>query len=267
TAFRIPSSFTSAHAYAGTMVLTLPLLLGAWIQPARRSWQPAFFATSMVVAGLGVFATGTRLPFVLMLVVAGGALFSGSMRVGHKMRWVVIGAIVAWTVSGEERLQRFMTLSESDLVAERISGSVNLTFFELISQYPLGNGLGGGGTSIPYFLQDRVRTVVSMENDYARLALEQGIPGLLLWLAFLVWLFTRWPATDASSRLPRRLMRICAAAVFASGVLGLGLLTSIPSTALLLLTAGWMALPERVPDDGEILAVVPTEAALQYGLR
>lgn len=267
TAFRIPSSFTSAHAYAGTMVLTLPVLLGAWTQPARRPLLPAFFAASIVVSSLGIFATGARIPFVLLLVIAGTAMFSGSVRIGHKLRWIFVGAIVVWFVSGEERLQRFMTLSESDVVGERLSGSVNLGFFELISQYPLGNGLGGGGTSIPYFLQERVRNVVVMENDYARLALEQGIPGLLLWVAFLIWLFTRWPPADLAWRLPRVLMRICAASVFATGLIGLGLLTAIPSTALLLLTAGWIALPERVPDDAAALPGVAPGGALPYGAR
>lgn len=265
TAFRIPSSFTSAHAYGAMMVLTLPILLGAWTQPARRKWVPTLFAAAVMVSVLGIFATGARLPFVLMLIVVGAALFSGYAGVGHKLRWLFIGAVIAYAVSGEERLQRFMTLSESEIVGERISGSVNLSFFELISQYPLGNGLGGGGTSIPYFLQGRVRNVVIMENDYARLALEQGIPGLLLWIAFLLWLFTRWPPADPAWRLPRRLMRVCAAASFATGLIGIGVLTAIPSTAILLMTAGWAALPERVPDRDGVPAAMAPGTALPYG--
>ena len=57
--------------------------------------------------------------------------------------------------------------------------------------YPLGNGLGGGGTSVPYFLQDRIRNVVVMENEYARILLELGIPGLCMWGVFIGWIFTR----------------------------------------------------------------------------
>ncbi len=247
TAYRIPSSFTSAHAYAGTMVVTLPLLVGAWMQGPQRRWHRPLFGVALVMSVLAVFATGTRLPFVLLLLIATAVLFSGQIGAGHRLRWIFLAAVIAWAISGEARLQRFTTLAESDFVANRVIGSVNLGFFELMSQYPLGNGLGGGGTSIPYFLQDRIRNSVGIENDYARVLLEQGVPGLVLWVTFLVWLLTRRPAGDPSTRLHRQLVRVCGAGVFASGLLGIGLMTSIPSTAVLLLSLGWMALPDRSP--------------------
>jgi hypothetical protein len=167
----------------------------------------------------------------------------------HKVRWVVLALAVAYVVSGEERLQRFLTLRDSSYVTERIAGSVNLGIAEVALQYPLGNGLGGGGTSIPYFLQDRVRNVVAIENEYARILLEQGIPGLLIWLGFLAWAFTR--STNRPGQpwfLSRRLVWTWGLGAFATGVLGTGLLTSIPATALLLLMLGWIAVPESVED-------------------
>ena len=74
---------------------------------------------------------------------------------------------------------------------QRIGDSVNRSFVDLVRAYPLGNGLGGGGTSVPYFLQDRIRNVVMMENEYARILLELGIPGLCMWALFVGWIFTR----------------------------------------------------------------------------
>jgi hypothetical protein len=247
TAHRIPSSFTGSHAYAATMVLSLPILIGAWMQPTRARWVPWLFGTAITLSTLAVFAAGARLPVVLLLAIAVAALFSGRVRFAYKLRWVFVGLLVAWAVSGEERLQRFLTLQDTELVAERVAGSVNLGFVELARQYPLGNGLGGGGTSMPYFLQDRVRNSVTMENEYARIVLEQGLPGLLAWLLFLGWLFTRPSAGAPSWHLARRLMRVAGATAFATGLLGIGLLTSIPSTALLFLTGGWIAVPERIP--------------------
>src|SRR5260370_17001383 len=73
------------------------------------------------------------------------------------------------------------------MVSERIAGSVNMGFFEAAATYPFGNGLGGGGTSIPYFLQNRIEKPVIIENEYARILLEQGLVGLALWVAFIVW--------------------------------------------------------------------------------
>jgi hypothetical protein len=248
TAHRIPSSFTSAHAYAGTMVTSLPILIGAWMQPSPARWVHWMFGTAITASALAVFTTGARLPVVLLLVVASIALLSGRVQIRYKLRWLAVAAMVAWAVSGEERLQRFLTLQDTEYVAERIAGSVDLDFMDLARTYPLGNGLGGGGTSIPYFLQSRVRNSVAMENEYARIVLEQGIPGLCAWILFLAWVFTRNPSAYPSWALSRRLMRAGGAAAFASGMLGIGLLTSIPSTALLLLTAGWIAVPERIPE-------------------
>jgi hypothetical protein len=248
TAHRIPSSFTSAHAYAGTMVTSLPILIGAWMQPSPARWVHWMFGTAITASALAVFTTGARLPVVLLLVVASIALLSGRVQIRYKLRWLAVAAMVAWAVSGEERLQRFLTLQDTEYVAERIAGSVDLDFMDLARTYPLGNGLGGGGTSIPYFLQSRVRNSVAMENEYARIVLEQGIPGLCAWVLFLAWVFTRNQPAYPSWALSRRLMRGGGAAAFASGMLGIGLLTSIPSTALLLLTAGWIAVPERIPE-------------------
>jgi hypothetical protein len=60
-------------------------------------------------------------------------------------------------------------------------------------------------------------------------------------------------------------MRVCAAASFATGLIGIGVLTAIPSTAILLMTAGWAALPERVPDRGGVPAAMAPGTALPYG--
>lgn len=56
-AYRIPSSFPNAHAYAGTMVMTLPLLLGAWVQHhRRRSHQVLLMAGIISPPCLGSFS-------------------------------------------------------------------------------------------------------------------------------------------------------------------------------------------------------------------
>lgn len=248
TAYRIPSSFANAHAFASTMVGTLPLLIGAWMQPLDTR-RRLLLSVAIGVTVLSVFATGARIPAVLLFALGLVVVFSSHVKVVHKVRWVVLALAVAYVISGEERLQRFLTLRDSSYVTERIAGSVNLGIAEVALQYPLGNGLGGGGTSIPYFLQDRVRNVVAIENEYARILLEQGIPGLLIWLGFLVWAFTR--STNRPGQpwfLSRRLVWTWCLGAFATGVLGTGLLTSIPATALLLLMLGWIAVPVSVED-------------------
>ncbi len=248
-AYRIPSTFTGSHAYAGTMVMTLPLLLGALQQKRSGSLHKPLLIAGSIVAFLGVLLAATRLHFIGAAIIIIVALFSVRSRASHVLGWILVLAGIGWVVSSEQRLQRFMSLQNTETVSERVAGSVNMGFFDLATAYPLGNGLGGGGTSIPYFLSDRIQNPVGMENEYARIMLEQGIVGLGLWIAFIIWLFTRQGGDPTDSWfLGRRLAWVTCASYFAAGLIGTGLLTSIPQTCLFLLSVGWVARQrERAP--------------------
>jgi len=242
SAYRIPSSFTSAHAFAGTMVVTIPFLVGAWQQKRTRIWQTYFLAAGLIASILGVLMAAARIHFVVLFVLI--VVITVSSRIGwvSRLGWVLMLVGVGWIVSGEERLQRFMTLQDTEAVTERVAGSVNKGFFERAGEYPLGNGLGGGGTSLPYFLRSQVKNSVYIENEFARIMLEQGVPGLCLWIAFLLWMFTRGnPHRVDPWFLGRRLMWVASLVYFLTGLLGIGLLTSIPQTCLMLLGMGWIA--------------------------
>jgi hypothetical protein len=152
---------------------------------------------------------------------------------------------VGWLVSGEERLQRFMELRDTSFIAERISWSVNMNFFEIMFEYPFGNGLGGGGTSIPYFLQERIVNPIAMENEYARIMLEQGVLGLVVWIFFILWVLTRRNDNRNDPwHLGRRIAWVACATFFTIGLTGTGLLTSVPQTSLFLLIVGWVGARE-----------------------
>lgn len=255
TALRIPATFTGAHAFAGMMVLTFPLLFGAWVRLKERAGEQRrknLLAASMVVSILGVFMAAARSPVVILAGILLMVIRSGRMKAQVWALSFVMLAGVGWIVSSEERLQRFMTLQDIDFVSERIYWSVNESFLDLAVEYPMGNGLGGGGTSIPYFLQGRVIAPTNyMENEYARIVLEQGVFGLCLWAAFVAWVFGRGTVRRADEWfLGRRLLWVACAAFFATGMIGKGLLTSIPGTALLLLGVGWIAVrqPRRAEE-------------------
>ena len=80
TAFRIPASFVNAHAYAGTMVMTLPLLVGAWVQPQRRAWHWRLLLVALVATLLGIFVAGPRLHVVVAFILVSVVLVSSSSR-------------------------------------------------------------------------------------------------------------------------------------------------------------------------------------------
>ncbi len=245
SAYRIPSSFSSAHAFSGTMVMTLPLLIGAWAA-VRKGWQAHLFAAAILTTLLGIFIAAARLHMItaaLMILVV--TLF-GQFARGQRLKWVAVLGVVAYVVAGNARLQRFTTLGDTEYVSARIGGSVNQGVLELIGQYPLGNGLAGGGTSVPYFLRQGLAAPIGMENEYARIALEQGIPGIMLWVLFVAWIVTRRPWRVKDEWRMGRIAGWAAAVVsFATGAIGTGLLTSVPHTVLLMLVTGWVTTTAR----------------------
>jgi hypothetical protein len=248
TLYRIPSCFANAHSYGGAMVITVPLLAGALLQYHKKQWRLTLLIMGLIAAVMGVFLSATRLNFVVIAVLIVVLTFSIKSKISYAVGWVVILAAIGWFVSGEARLQRVTDLQDTNFVAERISWSVNMGFFELAAKYPFGNGLGGGGSSMPYFLQDRVKDPVVMENEYARIMLEQGIFGLLLWLAFIIWLLTRRQGDHFDSWGQGRRLAWCACvAVWGTGLIGIGLFTAVPQTCLLLIMAGWLAAKEQSP--------------------
>lgn len=239
--YRIPSSFPTAHAYGGTMVMTLPLLLGAVVQKHKATFHLQLLILGIAAALLGVLMSAARTHFLVAGVLIIVATFSLRSRVGYALGWLILLCGIGWVVSGEQRLQRFMELRNADSVVERISWSVNMSFFEIAADYPFGNGLGGGGTSIPYFLRGRIVNPVMMENEYARIMLEQGIMGLLIWIMFILWLLTRRGVNHNDSwYLGRRLAWVACAVYFVIGLTGTGLLTAIPQSGLFLLLVGWV---------------------------
>ncbi len=244
TALRIPATFTGAHAYAGMMVMTLASIVGAWALRRERSrWERRLLYAAMAVSAVGVFAAAARTPVIILALMLLTFFLTIRLKAQGWVFLLVMFAGVGWIVSSEARLQRFMTLQDVEFVGERVSWSVNDNFTQILTEYPLGNGLGGGGTSMPYFLASEVSPPTTyMENEYARIVLEQGVLGLCLWVAFIVWLFTRRNVRRSDPwYVGRRLTWVACAAFFATGMIGKGLLTSIPGTALILLGAGWIA--------------------------
>lgn len=271
TAYRIPSIFVNAHAYGGTMTVTLPFMFGALVQKHKSSSQTQLLMLGLATALLGILMSAARIHFVVAALLVVVAVFSLRSRFGYLLGWIILLAGIGWLVSGEERLQRFMELGNSDAVVERVSWSVNMGFLEAAAKYPFGNGLGGGGTSIPYFLQGRIINPIMMENEYARIMLEQGILGLLIWVCFILWLLIHQGENRHDPwNLGRRLAWLACAAFFASGLLGTGLLTSVPQTSLFLLLAGWVGAREPVAELRRVAIArgpdaVGENAVRQYG--
>lgn len=262
--YRIPAVFSNAHAYAGTMVATLPMLLGFLAIAETAIWQRFMVIAGIVAACFGVLFANTRTNFVAASLLIVGFLLLGKMRAGFKIMLCCVMVLIGIVALSNERFQRFRTLEDSSAVTGRLAGSVNRTFLEVLVDYPLGNGLGGGGTSIPHFLEHQVRRAVAVENEYARIALELGFPGFLLWVAFLIWILLRGFSIvkDDPWLTARRLGALYLCINFGLSLLGTGLLTAIPGTMLTFVLAGWLV---TKPDLSPLPAAAPVPAPALAG--
>jgi hypothetical protein len=243
--FRIPAIFSSAAAFGSAMVMTLPFLIGAWIRGETARGQ-LLCAVGIGAALLGILMSATRMNFILGCGAVFTTFAASRMKMGIRVLFVLLIAGIGYMAMTNARFGRFKSL-DTDTVTERIAGSVNRGFWEILMEYPMGNGLGGGGTSIPYFLQGQVRNPIGLESEYARILCEQGVFGLLLWIAFIAWILSRAPKAFLKTpwQAGRRLAMCLCIVHFGTGLLGTGLLTSIPATMSFLLNLGWVLTPEK----------------------
>lgn len=238
---RIPSTFLSAHAYGGTMLATLPFLLdrvaGVGVGLADR----ALAAVGVAAAVVGLLMCGARSPLVLFAV----ALLLAWVLTRFSPALGLAGAIVVgggwWLASANERFQRAISLGDTDYVSNRIAGSTNASFLELLGDHPMGAGMGSSvGTSIPYFLAQVAPVQVGLENEFCRILIDQGWVGLGGWLAFVGWLYIRPPPSRPSApwRLGVVLMYSFTLASWMTAFIGTGMLSSVPASVLLVTQMG-----------------------------
>jgi hypothetical protein len=234
---RIPAIFNTGHAYGGTMLVSLPLLVRRWQRvPKGRLLTAGALAASV----LGLFICAARSPVVQLLAIVLLVLLLTRPSPKVLAGLAVLGLGVGYVVMTNPRFQRFSTLEDTGYIAERVAMSVNSSLWSIIADYPLGNGLGSAaGTSIPFFLVDLARPQMGLENEYSRIALEQGLIGLVLWVLFLVWLATRLPPRRrGGSLVGERMMWATVVVMWGTAAIGTGMLSSIPGTAFILLWMG-----------------------------
>jgi hypothetical protein len=245
---RIPSIFQNAHSYAGVMVFTIPFLFGAWALGTGTRWRKILLILGMAAAFIGVLMAATRQGIIMAAVAVLVASVSGKLGALKRVVFGLAIVAVVWGAMHNERWQRYKEL-DTDTVQDRVAGSVNRSFWEVLVEYPLGNGLGGGGTSIPYFLASEVNRPVLVESEYCRILLEQGLIGLLLWVGFVIWFVTNRAGFVKDEWLAgRRVGWYLCILSFLIGMIGIGLLSSIPNTFLFLLCVGWTSVkPAGIP--------------------
>jgi hypothetical protein len=189
----------------------------------------------------GILMCAARQPVVMFAVATLVAWFV--TRFHPAVGMVALGLVVAagFLAATSERLQRAASLEHTEEMSERVRGSANEEFFELLADYPVGAGMGSAaGTSIPFFLAGRAPVPIGLENEYSRILVDQGWVGLGLWLGFLGWLFVRPPdfRPNALWGVGLVLMYALCLTNWLTAFIGTGTLSSIPISVMLLTQMG-----------------------------
>jgi hypothetical protein len=240
---RIPSTFPSAHAYSGAMVGFVPILLRR-LQAGRTSNGRMLLTwTSLGAVGFGALGSGARLPILVLAVMVPVLMLRSTKRPGLLIGLAAITVVLGLTVAKTQQFRRIETLRDPEIVAERLGSSVNVSLLDAITDAPLGYGLGMGfGTSIPYFLADSAKNQIGIESEYARIAIEEGVLGVTLWLGFILWSMSKLPfGPGTAGDLVGPAMWIFCCASWLSGLIGAGVLSSVPTTVLVLSQMGAVA--------------------------
>ncbi len=199
--------FANANHMAILLVATLPLLVA--IYGARRKDGSASQSrasagkVTILVGAMMVMIVGIGLIGSLAGVVLGAIVLAASMLVWARLdqpstRWafvaVGLGGMAAIAVLIASPLQNNLTASgvENDYSSRYTSFSNSLR--AAADHFPVGSGIGSFADVYPAYENPAwvdLWFVNHVHNDYIEVALETGLPGVLLILMFVLWWMQR----------------------------------------------------------------------------
>jgi O-antigen ligase len=206
--------FANADHMATLLVITIPFV-AATVAATRSSNMQHYSAVATVAVGIaivlvvGIVLNGSLAGYGLTLAVAPASALL-LMSAQSKLRpWVLAGT--ALLVIGAVTALETTSIGSGDLGAHAASSVQSradifaTTSRAVVDFMPYGSGLGSFRSVYPLYEQPQQVTstfVIHAHNDYAEIALELGIAGVILMLLFLVWwgiaVWRVWRTAEAS---------------------------------------------------------------------
>jgi O-antigen ligase len=191
--------FANADHMATLLVVTLPFIAAAVAAARSASLQrySAVLATAVGLAILiliGIALNGSLAGYTLVLPVLVASTLIVLPPSNRSRAWLLIAAVVlvAGSIAALER-----TAIGSEDVGTHASTAVQsraellaTTSHAITDFLPWGSGLGSFQSVYPLYedpLKVDATYVVHAHNDYAEVALELGVPGVVLMALFLAW--------------------------------------------------------------------------------
>jgi hypothetical protein len=239
---RIPAIFCTAAHYGACMSLSMALIIRSLFYE-QKILTNIIYSCGIGAAGAGLLLCSCRSPVLgaifglIVFVVA-----QPQLLVKGKMIFIAIPLLIGIVYTfreGGDRAARFLELNDTEMMSERVSHIDDFSIFEAMITYPMGNGLAGAaGITIPYFLQSLAvpREIPGAESEYFRILFTQGIPGLFMWIGFLIWFFVATIIrVDSRRPVAHYLLYGTLLGSFTLASRGVGLLNGLPNNCLLFL--------------------------------
>ena len=205
--------FANANHMADLLVITLPFLAALLAtregDTQRRSWTMMLAAASGLVVLVGLALNRSLAGYGLALPVLVASATIGFRSVRRQSRWIVpvafvlsvaaVGWLATTPVGGGASIR-----SSAATSAQSRQEMLKTTLKAVGDFLPFGSGAG----SFPrvyslYEKRDRIDPTTYVNhahNDYAEVALETGVPGIIALAVFLTWwgrtAFQKWRAGD-----------------------------------------------------------------------
>ncbi len=240
-------TYVNYDHFSGLLEMAFPLALMAAIYCFRKgsAARAALMAVVAAVLLMGVLLSLSRMGVLSTLAAAALTTFA-VFAPRRRWRWLLAAAVpllILASLSSRQLILRFAELTATKQISQDERAHIWRDTLHVIAAYPItGCGLGAYERGLYRFKTVApVNTVDYAHNDYLQILAELGIPGFLLFAAFLVWILRR---ALAAISLPRTAPSWELAVGILASLLALGLHSLadfnlyIPANALAL---AWLA--------------------------
>jgi len=262
--------FANANHMADLLVLTIPFLaaiLAGWSEAPGRGRRVAqlVFAGAVLIIVVGLALNGSLAGFGLAVPVVGASGLIAFPGIRKSARWlaplatILFIAAIGWlstTPLSSGAALRSTAVSSVQSREEILRTSLRAA----VDFMPLGSGIGTFEQVYGLYEHDEgldpTTYVNHAHNDYVEIALETGLPGVILLVLFLVWwTIAAWAKWQPGSRDPYGAAAVVAsAAILLHSIVDFPLRTAAISACFAMCLAMLMRVPSPQRDKSDLWA-------------
>ncbi len=216
-----------SEANAGALQLVSGLFIGSCLLlfPKLKHKVSALFSLPLIANA--IILTGSRSAFLSGAI--GGLFFNHAapIRIRRLVRVLSLVATVAFIILANDNYwTRIGTIKAGGQQIQGVdTGGGRLEImqaqFKMFTEHPLGCGHRCTATLSPMYMDDKLLTGKSSErqrsshNTFFTLLVEQGVPGVLFYASFLIWIISKIAKLRANSKLSEEAITLLAPGIIA----------------------------------------------------